>query len=143
MTVKSIAKINPAFSFEAYSHVVSPIDATDGGGFMFTMPDIPGDMADGATEFEAIADGREAFIATVSAFVHMGHEVPAPVFNAQDFSTASASGKVLAPLPRSMCIQVTILRKSRSLSNCEPLKSAPYSWRHQNCGRGHGKTEDQ
>jgi predicted RNase H-like HicB family nuclease len=33
------------------------------------MPDIPGVMADGATEMEAIADGREAFIATVSAMV--------------------------------------------------------------------------
>jgi hypothetical protein len=28
-----------------------------GGGFMFSMPDIPGVMADGATELEAIAEG--------------------------------------------------------------------------------------
>ena len=70
MTVKRIAKTKPVFPFEAYSHVVSPIDAADGGGFMFTMPDIPGVMGDGATELEAIADGREAFIATVSA-MHM------------------------------------------------------------------------
>ena len=116
MTVKSIAKINPAFSFEAYSHVVSPIDATDGGGFMFTMPDIPGVMADGATEFEAIADGRKAFIATVSALVDMGREVPAPVFNAQDFTPASASGKVLARLPRSMHLQLAARAKTEGVS---------------------------
>lgn len=36
MTVKTIAKVKPAFPFEAYSHVVSPISAADGGGFMFT-----------------------------------------------------------------------------------------------------------
>ena len=67
MTVKNISKVKPAFSFEAYSHVVSPINSADGGGFMFTMPDIPGVVADGETELDAIADGREAFIATVSA----------------------------------------------------------------------------
>ena len=33
------------------------------------MPDIPGVLADGATEMQAIADGREAFITTVSARV--------------------------------------------------------------------------
>jgi len=42
MIVQTIAKVKPAFPFEAYSHVVSPIYAADGGGFMFTMPDIPG-----------------------------------------------------------------------------------------------------
>jgi predicted RNase H-like HicB family nuclease len=78
MTVKTIAKAQPTFPFEAYSHIVSPIDSADGGGFMFTMPDIPGVMADGATELEAIADGREAFMACVSAMVDMGQEIPAP-----------------------------------------------------------------
>ena len=80
MTVKSVVKVKPAFPFEAYSHVVSPINMADGGGFMFTMPDIPGVVADGATELEAIADGREAFNATVSAMVDMGQEIPAPAF---------------------------------------------------------------
>lgn len=46
MPIKNIAKVSPAFPFEAYSHIVSPIDAADGGGFLFTMPDIPGVMAD-------------------------------------------------------------------------------------------------
>ena len=60
MTVKTIKPVKPAFPFEAYSHLVSPIDAADGGGFMFTIPDIPGVVADGETELAAIADGREA-----------------------------------------------------------------------------------
>jgi hypothetical protein len=29
MTVKTLAKVKPAFPFEAYSHIVSPIDAAD------------------------------------------------------------------------------------------------------------------
>ena len=116
MTVKTVTKVNPAFSFEAYSYVVSPIDATDGGGFMFSMPDIPGVIADGQTELEAIADGREAFIATVSAMADMGQEVPTPVFNVDDFIPASASGKVLARLPRSMHMQLTARAKTEGVS---------------------------
>jgi predicted RNase H-like HicB family nuclease len=116
MTINTIAKVKPTFPFEAYSHVISPIDAADGGGLLFTMPDIPGVMADGATEMEAIADGREAFITTVSAMVDMGQEVPAPAFNAQDFTPASASGKVLARLPRSMHLQLTARAKTEGVS---------------------------
>ncbi len=116
MPVKLIAKIRPPFPFEAYSHFVSPITEADGGGFMFTMPDIPGVVADGATEIEAIADGREAFLATVSAMSDMGQEIPAPAFNADDFTPASASGKVLARLPRSMHMQLTARAKTEGVS---------------------------
>jgi predicted RNase H-like HicB family nuclease len=83
MTVKSIATVKPVFPFEAYSHFVSPIDAADGGGFMFTMPGIPGVAADGATELEAIDDGREAFIATIIALVDMGAGSPGPGFQSR------------------------------------------------------------
>ena len=62
MTVKKIATVTPPFAFEAYSHLVSPIAPADGGGFLFTMPDIPGGVGDGATELAAIKDGREAFL---------------------------------------------------------------------------------
>ena len=116
MAVKTIAKVKPALPFEAYSHVVSPIGAADGGGLLFIMPDIPGVMADGATEMEAIADGREAVFTTVSAMVDMGQEVPAPAFNAQDFTPASASGKVLARLPRAMHLLLTARAKTEGVS---------------------------
>ena len=116
MTVKTIAKVKPAFAFEAYSRVVSPIDAADGGGFIFTLPDIPGVVADGETVSAAIADGREAFIAVVSAMVDMGQEVPVPAFSVEDFTPASASGRVLARLPRSMHMQLTARAKTEGVS---------------------------
>jgi len=116
MSVKTIRKVKPPFGFEEYSHMVSPISEADGGGFVFTMPDIPGVMADGATELEAIEEGREAFITTVSALVDMGREVPAPAFNADDFTPASASGKVLARLPRSMHLQLAARAKTEGVS---------------------------
>ena len=116
MAIKTIAAIKPAYPFEAYSHLVSPIGAADGGGFMFTMPDIPGVLADGATELDAITDGREAFIAIVSALADMGQEVPVPAFNVNDFTPASASGKVLARLPRSMHLQLSARAKTEGVS---------------------------
>jgi predicted RNase H-like HicB family nuclease len=116
MSVKTIAKVTPAFPFEAYSHVVSPIVAADGGGFMFTIPDIPGVVADGSTELDAIMDGREAFIATVSAMADMGQEVPAPAFSLDDFTPASATDKIRARLPRSMHMQLTARAKTEGVS---------------------------
>ncbi len=133
MTVKTIAKVKPAFPFEAYSHMVSPIDEKDGGGFLFTMPDIVGVMGDGGTELEAIADGREAFLATVSALVDMGREVPAPAFNVDDFTPASASGKVLARLPRSMHMQLTARAKTEGVS----LNSLVLAFIAEGLGRRH------
>ena len=45
MAVKTIASVRPPFPFDAYSHVVSPIAKADRGGFIFTMPYIPGAVA--------------------------------------------------------------------------------------------------
>ena len=116
MTVKKIAAVTPPFAFEAYSHVVSPIAPADGGGFLFTMPDIPGVVGDGATELAAIKDGREAFLATVSALMDMGRDVPAPTLTAQDFTPLSASGKFVARVPRSMHIQLAARAKTEGVS---------------------------
>ncbi|MBT9492047.1 MAG: type II toxin-antitoxin system HicB family antitoxin [Paucibacter sp.] len=61
--VKTIHLAAPPHVFEAYSHVVCPLAAEDGGGFVFfTMPDFPGLLADGASVDEAVADGREALL---------------------------------------------------------------------------------
>lgn len=134
MTVKIIQPVKPAFAFEAYSHMVSPIDPADGGGFMFTMPDIPGVVADGESELAAIADGREAFLATVSAMVDMGREMPAPAFNVDDFMPASASGKVLARMPRSMHLQLAARAKTEGVS----LNALMLAFIAEGLGRRHG-----
>ena len=116
MTVKKIASLAPAFPFEAYSHLVSPIAPSEGGGFLFTLPDIPGVVGDGPTEIAAIKDGREAFRATVSALIDMGREVPAPTLTARDFTPLSVSGKFVARVPRSMHIQLAARAKTEGVS---------------------------
>ena len=46
----------------------------------------------------------------------LGQEIPVPAFNAEDFTPASASGKVLARLPRSMHMQLTARAKTEGVS---------------------------
>jgi HicB family len=67
-----------------------------------------------------------ALLATVSGAViitffrsygaDLGQHVPAPVVNVNDFTPASASGKVLARLPRSMHMQLTARAKTEGVS---------------------------
>jgi hypothetical protein len=46
----------------------------------------------------------------------LGQEIPVPAFNAEDFTPASASGKVLARLPRSMHMQLKARAKTEGVS---------------------------
>ena len=116
MSVKSIPKAKPPYPFEAYSHVVSPLSPEDGGGFVFTMPDLPSLLADGETVDEAVIDGRAAFDAVISALVDMGREVPAPVLSARDFAPVSASGKFVARVPRSIHSQLVARARTEGVS---------------------------
>lgn len=50
------------------------------------------------------------------ALPDMGRDVPAPAFNADDFMPVSASGNVLARLPRSMHMPLTARAKSEGVS---------------------------
>lgn len=49
--------------FEGYPVQVSPLPPDEGGGFLVTIPDLPGCVADGATIDEALAEARDAFAA--------------------------------------------------------------------------------
>ncbi|MDD2770535.1 MAG: type II toxin-antitoxin system HicB family antitoxin, partial [Methylococcus sp.] len=66
-SIKRIPRAQPPYPFESYAHVVSPLPEADGGGYLITFPDLPGCMADGDTEAEAIEHGRDAFASWVSA----------------------------------------------------------------------------
>lgn len=116
MSVKIIDKATAPYPFEAYSYVIGPIAQTDGGGFLFTMPDFAGLMADGATVEEAVAQGRDAFVSVVSALVDMGREVPAPTLKAEDFAPVNASGKFIARVPKSLHAALTTRAKTEGVS---------------------------
>jgi predicted RNase H-like HicB family nuclease len=61
-----------------YGVVVEPLSDEDGGGFIATVPDLPGCMSDGETPEEALANVRDAIAAWIEAAHDMGHAVPQP-----------------------------------------------------------------
>ncbi|MBK6741511.1 MAG: type II toxin-antitoxin system HicB family antitoxin [Hydrogenophilales bacterium] len=114
--VKVIPRISPPYPFEAYTHIVSPLSAEDGGGFLITFPDLPGCMSDGETEAEAVANGRDAFSAVVSALADMGRAIPAPSFRPVDAEVPNVSGKFVARVPKSVHAQLTTRAKAEGVS---------------------------
>jgi predicted HicB family RNase H-like nuclease len=82
----------------------------------YLFADIAGVVADGETMDEAIADGREAFEATVSALLDMGREVPVPTLRSEDFAPISVSGKFVSRVPRSMHVQLVARAKREGVS---------------------------
>ena len=61
-----------------YAVVVEPLPADDGGGFVATVPDLPGCMSDGATPEEALANVQDAIATWIEAANDLGHAVPKP-----------------------------------------------------------------
>lgn len=117
--VKRMARIVPPWPFEAYAHIISPLSAQDGGGYLLTLPDLPdlpGCMADGETEAEAVANGRDAFVAVVSALADMGRDIPAPSFSPDDAAAPGASGKFVARVPKSIHAKLTTCAKAEGVS---------------------------
>jgi antitoxin HicB len=114
--IKSIPRIVPPWPFEAYAHIISPISAGDGGGYLITFPDLPGCISDGETEAEAVENGRDAFIAVVSALADMGRDIPAPSFSPDDAAAPGASGKFVARVPKSIHAKLTMRAKAEGVS---------------------------
>jgi predicted RNase H-like HicB family nuclease len=61
-----------------YAVIVMPLSQEDGGGFVATVPDLPGCMGDGDTPEAAIADVQEAIAAWIEAAEALGRPVPRP-----------------------------------------------------------------
>ncbi len=65
-------------AFEKYPFNVEPLSTGEGGGYAITFPDLPGCMSDGNTVDEAIAQGREAFLAWMESVIADGKPIPEP-----------------------------------------------------------------
>ena len=111
-----IPRIIPPYPFEAYAHIISPLTTEDGGGYLITFPDLPGCMSDGETEAETVENGRDAFVAVVSALHDMGREIPAPSFSPDDATAPVASGKFVARVPKSIHAKLTSRAKTEGVS---------------------------
>jgi predicted RNase H-like HicB family nuclease len=112
--VKKIKPMKPPFPFEAYAHVVSPLNAEDGGGFLITFPDLPGCMSDGETEAEAINNGRDAFASWVSSRIDAGKPVPDPAYSHE--AVSSLSGRFVTRLPKFIHAKLADRAKAEGVS---------------------------
>jgi antitoxin HicB len=62
-----------------YAVLISPLSPEDGGGFLATVPDLPGCMSDGETPQEALSNVADAIAAWTEAAEDMGRQVPRPL----------------------------------------------------------------
>ncbi len=67
-------KIDP----RAYPLQVRPLSDDEGGGYLASVPDLPGCMGDGETEAAAIADAQSAIASWIETAGKFGDPVPAP-----------------------------------------------------------------
>jgi predicted RNase H-like HicB family nuclease len=61
-----------------YQIVIDHLSDEDGGGYLATVTELPGCMADGETREEALQRVEDAIQVWVSTAVELGREVPAP-----------------------------------------------------------------
>jgi len=61
-----------------YPVLISPLSAEDGGGFLATVPDLPGCMSDGETPEEAVTNVQDAIAAWIEGARELGREIPSP-----------------------------------------------------------------
>lgn len=62
----------------AYEVFLRPLDTSEGGGWLATIPALPGCTGDGETEMDAIADVRLAATEWAMAAAADGDLIPAP-----------------------------------------------------------------
>ena len=114
-SVKTIKRVEPPYPFEAYAHVITPLSEEDGGGYMITLPDLPGCMSDGRTQDEAIENGRDAFAGWVCAQVDMGREVPPPQWRPET-AAENMSGKFIQRVPKTIHDRLVRRAKAEGVS---------------------------
>ena len=61
-----------------YNIVIEPLSEEDGGGYLATVPQLPGCMADGETRAEALERVEDAMLTWAFMADKMGRAVPNP-----------------------------------------------------------------
>ena len=61
-----------------YTVVLSPLSVEDGGGFLASVPDLPGCVSDGDTPEEAVSNVQDAIDAWIEAAHELGRIIPKP-----------------------------------------------------------------
>lgn len=62
----------------AYKVVIEPLSDEDGGGYLATVPELPGCMSDGETRAEALANVEDAIATWLHCARKHGDPIPEP-----------------------------------------------------------------
>lgn len=87
---------------EDYAVRIEPLPSDEGGGFLVTVPDLPGCIADGETVEQAIAEAQDAFEAWATAEREDRGELPVPKAYSGQFAQRIPKSlhRRLQPVPR-------------------------------------------
>lgn len=61
-----------------YPVMIAPLSEEDGGGYLATVPDLPGCKSDGSTREEAAHNIGDAIVQWIDEAQKLGREIPAP-----------------------------------------------------------------
>jgi predicted RNase H-like HicB family nuclease len=61
-----------------YQVVIGPLSEKEGGGYIATVPELPGCMSDGENPQEALENAYDAIACWIEAAQEIGRPVPAP-----------------------------------------------------------------
>lgn len=89
-----------------YAILIEPLSAADGGGWLATVPALPGCMGDGETPEAALADAEDAVIEWIDAARQLGREIPGP----------QAAGQWRQRVPRSLHEKLKIVAAREGVS---------------------------
>ena len=90
-----------------YAVLVKPLPSSEGGGYVATVPDLPGCMSDGQTMQEAIANVQGAIESWAEAAEEVGRPVPEP---------GSASGQWRQRVPKTLHVRLRELAQAEGVS---------------------------
>ncbi len=63
-----------------YSVLIEPLLPEDGGGFLATVPELPGCMSDGETEAEALINVQDAIVCWLEVAEDRNQPIPKPLY---------------------------------------------------------------
>ncbi len=93
-----------------YPLQVRPLSEDEGGGYLASVPDLPGCMGDGETEAAAIEDAQAAIASWIEAAEKFGDPVPEPN------CAAGYSGKFVIRIPKSLHMTVAEMARREGVS---------------------------
>ncbi len=89
-----------------YAIMVEPLSEADGGGWLASVPALPGCMGDGETPEEALADAERAIDEWLDAAKALGRDMPGP----------SSLGQWRQRVPRSLHEKLKIVAAREGVS---------------------------